>query len=337
MQKPEKKPAPPAEAEAPTVVPPLPEATGVVSESTGAVPVIAPMSGKLHRATTGFAAARSRSPSRAPLAAQTMSNTFGGLSESSDEPIDIESDLLVVHDKQKYATFSGNVKAVQGTTTLRAKELLVHYIGGDTLSPGGKKDELRPRPRPRWPTPKARPACCGGDQAAYGAKAKDGDTQITKIEAKGDVVINSDDDQTTTSDWALYDLPSQMVTVGGNVVLTQGKNVLKGDRLVIDLKTGESRFENTGNTAAGGRIRALFMPKQNGGEDGSRATPSRATPNLAKPSRAARSLATAKHEARRPEARHGPERKGERMTAGTPSDPFIPEMRAVSLQSFGEC
>jgi len=42
----------------------------------------------------------------------------------------------------------------------------------------------------------------------------------------------------------------------------QGKNVLKGDRLVIDLKTGESRFENRGNTAAGGRIRALFMPKE---------------------------------------------------------------------------
>jgi hypothetical protein len=57
-------------------------------------------------------------------------------------------------------------------------------------------------------------------------------------------------------------VPSQLVTVGGNVVLTQGKNVLKGDRLVIDLKTNESRFENTGNTATGGRIRALFMPKE---------------------------------------------------------------------------
>jgi lipopolysaccharide export system protein LptA len=55
--------------------------------------------------------------------------------------------------------------------------------------------------------------------------------------------------------------------VGGNVVLTQGKNVLKGDRLVIDLKTGESRFEHTGNATAGGRIRALFMPKQEGGKN----------------------------------------------------------------------
>jgi hypothetical protein len=56
-------------------------------------------------------------------------------------------------------------------------------------------------------------------------------------------------------------VPAQLVTVGGNVVLTQGQNVLKGDRLVIDLKTGESRFENPGNTTAGGRIRALFVPK----------------------------------------------------------------------------
>ena len=105
-----------------------------------------------------------------------------------------------------------------------------------------------------------RPAPAAG-KAGDGTKPNQGDTQITKIEAKGDVIINSDEDQTTTSDWALYDLPAQLVTVGGNVVLTQGKNVLKGDRLVIDLTTGESRFENTGNTAAGGRIRALFMPK----------------------------------------------------------------------------
>jgi lipopolysaccharide export system protein LptA len=185
-----------------------------------------------------------------PLAAQTLSNSFGGLSENSDKPIDIESDVLVVQDKQKLATFKGNVKAVQGTTTLRAKELNVHYVGGDKLAPGTKKDGAG----------QAAPAPTVTAQAGQ-PPAENKNAQITKIEAKGEVVITSDDDQTTTSDWALYDLPAQQVTVGGNVVLTQGKNVLKGDRLVIDLKTGESRFENTGDTAAGGRIRALFMPK----------------------------------------------------------------------------
>ena len=76
----------------------------------------------------------------APLAAQSLTNAFGGLTESSSEPIDIESDVLVVHDKEKYATFKGNVKAVQGTTVLRAKELNVHYVGGDKLNPGSKKE-----------------------------------------------------------------------------------------------------------------------------------------------------------------------------------------------------
>ncbi len=189
----------------------------------------------------------------APLAAQTLTNAFGGLTESSKDPIDIESDLLVVHDKEKYATFTGNVKAVQGTTILRANELNVHYVGGDKLAPGAKKDG-------GGETASA-PATKVADAKGGAGGESEGNAQITKIEAKGDVIINSDKDQTTTSDWAIYDLPAQQVTVGGNVVLTQGENVLKGDRLVIDLTTGESRFENSGNPAAGGRIRALFMPK----------------------------------------------------------------------------
>jgi lipopolysaccharide export system protein LptA len=194
--------------------------------------------------------------------AQTLTNAFGGLSQSSSDPIDIESDALVVHDKEKYATFRGNVKAVQGTTTLRAKELNVHYIGGGSLAPGAKEE--------------TKVAEAKGGEAAKGEQA-----QISKIEAKGEVTITSDKDQTTSSDWALYDVAAQMVTVGGNVVLTQGQNVLKGDRLVIDLKTGESRFENTGNVAAGGRIRALFMPKdaaKGGGKDAKPADAKAAAP-----------------------------------------------------------
>ncbi|HUU66846.1 MAG TPA: LptA/OstA family protein [Methyloceanibacter sp.] len=185
-----------------------------------------------------------------PLPAQTLSNSFGGLSESSDEPIDIESDTLTVYDAKKYATFKGNVKAVQGTTTLRATELDVHYVGGAEKLTGQKPAEAVP---------------AAGQTAAPAAKAAGPEAQINKIEARGSVVITSKDDQTTTSDWALYDVPSQIVTVGGNVVLSQGPNVLKGERLIIDLKSGESRFENPGNAATGGRIRALFMPKQGGG------------------------------------------------------------------------
>jgi len=124
----------------------------------------------------------------------------------------------------------------------------VHYVGGaDKLTGQG---EAAPPPQP---------------QAADRA----GPSSINKIEARGDVVITSEDDQTTTSDWAVYDVTAQRVTVGGNVVLSQGQNVLKGNRLIIDLRTGESRFENTGTAATGGgRIRALFMPNGGSATDG---------------------------------------------------------------------
>jgi len=281
----------------------------------------------------------------------------------SDDPMDIQSDVLVVHDKEKYATFRGNVKAVQGASILSAGELTVNYVGDKLASASGatkalsvegaadgsnaqiskieakgnvvitsKKDDgnnvlkghrlvIDVVKNEAWvesaenaeagsrvfasfvsgeatgakPTD-AKPSEAGAEANAASAEASDTEPQdvtaegtngsesegatagqekpdagaresqnnVTKIEAAGNVVINSGENQTTTSDWALYDVPSQLVTVGGNVVLTQGKNVLKGNRLLIDLKTGESRFENTGDTVSGGRIRGLFMPKGGG-------------------------------------------------------------------------
>ena len=194
---------------------------------------------------------------------------------------------------------------------------MVHYVGGDKLAPGEKKDEVQAPAETKVADAQGAAASAPvAGKAGDGTKPNQGDTQITKIEAKGDVIINSKDDQTTTSDWAVYDLPTQLVTVGGNVVLTQGKNVLKGDRLVIDLKTGESRFENTGNTAAGGRIRALFMPKKDGAGD---AKPGDAKP--AEPSRAMRSLAARRPSTRRRAARsltRTQATRPRRMIAGTP-------------------
>jgi lipopolysaccharide export system protein LptA len=213
-------------------------------------------------ATTAPAAAQT-----APAAGQAGIGSFGAFSKNSGKPIDIESDVLVVHDQQKYATFKGNVKAVQGTMTLRSNELDVHYSGSgsDSLTGAAPKDAAPAGAPPAAGTAvvapnAAAPAANADPKSAGGMALGGGGNQITKIEARGNVIINSDQDQTTTGDWALDDVPAQLMTVGGNVVLTQGKNVLKGDRLVIDLKTGESRFEN--NTASGGKIRALFMPSQ---------------------------------------------------------------------------
>lgn len=165
--------------------------------------------------------------------AQSVVKNFGGFSDDSNEPINIEADALEVQDANKIAIFSGNVVAVQGKMTMRSKRLKVKYAG--------------------------EPAEAAGEKTSGGS-------QITSITAEGKVLIESGDDQTSTSDRAFFDVIKQTVTISGNVVLSQGENVIKGDQLVIDLKTNLSRFVNSGDPTKRQRVRGLFMPKKSGAQ-----------------------------------------------------------------------
>ena len=53
-------------------------------------------------------------------------------------------------------------------------------------------------------------------------------------------------------------MKTNTVTLTGNVVMTQGKNVLRGDRLVVNLTSGVSRVESGKN--GHGRVQGLFLP-----------------------------------------------------------------------------
>ena len=50
-------------------------------------------------------------------------------------------------------------------------------------------------------------------------------------------------DQTATGERGLFDMQANTVTLIGNVVVTQGQNVMRGERLVVDLTTGVSRVD----------------------------------------------------------------------------------------------
>ena len=54
-------------------------------------------------------------------------NAMQGFSQNRDQPIQIEAASLEMRDKKKEATFSGNVKVVQGDTTMTSKTLVVFY------------------------------------------------------------------------------------------------------------------------------------------------------------------------------------------------------------------
>ena len=143
-------------------------------------------------------------------------NALQGFSENRNKPVQIEAASLEVRDKDKKATFTGNVKVVQGDTTMQCRSLIVFYEQQDT--PGAMK-AAQPGP--------------GGSQ------------QISNLEATGGVKVTQKD-QIATGDTAHFDMRANTVTLNGNVTVTQGKNVMKGDRLVVDMTSGVSRVEGKG-------------------------------------------------------------------------------------------
>ena len=77
-----------------------------------------------------------------------------------------------------------------------------------------------------------------------------GSSSIRRLEAKGSVVVTQKD-QVVTGETAVFDTKANLITMPGGVVLTQCKNVLRGDRLLVDMTTGVSRVESDSGTGAG--------------------------------------------------------------------------------------
>jgi lipopolysaccharide export system protein LptA len=180
-------------------------------------------------------------------------NAMQGFSQNRDQPIQIESATLEMRDKKKEATFAGNVKVIQGDTTMTSKTLVVFY----------ESSSAAPAPAATSKTgTKAAPAPTAPTQAAPIQSATPGPggaSSIKRLEARGNVVVTQKD-QIVTGETAVFDTKTNLVTMLGGVVLTQGKNVLRGDRLLVDMTTGVSRVESDS-----GRVQGLFQSSGQGG------------------------------------------------------------------------
>src|SRR5262245_38516328 len=167
-----------------------------------------------------LAAAASAQPMSAPP------NALQGFSVNRDKPVQITSNTLEVRDKEKRATFIGNVIVVQGDVTMKSKTLDVFYDqegNADAKPPPGAMPEQQ---------------------------------QIRRLEAKGGVVVTQKE-ETATGDVAIFDTPTNTVMLIGNVVITKGPQVIRGERLTVDLTTSESRVEGGPKG-----VQALFLPNQ---------------------------------------------------------------------------
>jgi len=181
-------------------------------------------------------------------------NAMQGFSQNRDQPIQIEAASLEMRDKKKEATFSGNVKVVQGDTTMTSKSLVVFYDSGPAA--------------PATPAPAAPKGSKSGSMQSA-TPGPGGSSSIRRLEAKGSVVVTQKD-QVVTGETAIFDTRANLITMVGGVVLTQCKNVLRGDRLKVDMTTGVSRVESDS-----GKVQGMFIQGEScgSGSGGSKPAP----------------------------------------------------------------
>jgi len=100
--------------------------------------------------------------------------------------------------------------------------------------------------------------CCSVPDLVGDQDLGEGGQQVRRVEAKGGVFVTQKD-QTATGESGVFDMQANTVTLLGNVVISQGQNVVKGDRLTVDLTSGTSRVE-CGKSQGQCRVQALIQP-----------------------------------------------------------------------------
>lgn len=143
-------------------------------------------------------------------------------------PIDVTADELEMIDAEKHAIWRGNVEAVQGTNRMVSDVLHVYFAGSSGPAPAGGAGMGR-----NW-------------------------GEVQRLVAEGKVFFVSPQ-QTARGSRAVYELVPDTITMTGDVVVVQGENVVKGDKLVIQVKSGHATVvsNETGRNKPE-RVRGVF-------------------------------------------------------------------------------
>jgi lipopolysaccharide export system protein LptA len=169
----------------------------------------------------------------APLSAKGRS---GGIlpGATAKDPVNIDAGKLDYFDKEQKLIYSGSVIVVNGPSTLKASRLTIFLDPPATGKSDGKTDPKAPAP-------------------TTGAS----NDRVRHIDAEGPVTLVSKD-QVSSGDRGSYDRAENKVYLFGNVTWTQGDQVIKGEKLVYDVPSGQAVV--LPGEGQGGRVKSIFTP-----------------------------------------------------------------------------
>jgi lipopolysaccharide export system protein LptA len=138
--------------------------------------------------------------------------------------IQIVADRLETNDAEKYAEFSGNVRASHGDLVILADRLKIYYRDDpDKIKNQGESQEM-----------------------------------IKRAVASGNVKITTDKYTAETSR-VEYDLDTMILVLDGqNSTVKSGKNILTGSKITVDRKDGQMKVYGSPEK----RVKAVFYSKE---------------------------------------------------------------------------
>jgi lipopolysaccharide export system protein LptA len=130
-------------------------------------------------------------------------------------PVTVEANQMELLEGGKQAIFTGTVDAVRTDGRIKADKMIVDYTD---------------------------------------VKQADGTTksEVSYLDCTGNVLITTKS-QVITGEWAKMNVTANTLVVGGNVKVVQGKAVLTGPKLNVDLNTDKT-------VMSGGRVKGSFVP-----------------------------------------------------------------------------
>ena len=130
--------------------------------------------------------------------------------------VEVEADQMEIIDAEHKTIFTGNVISTRPSETIRADEMVV---------------------------------------TSTDVKQTDGTTKSVtdRVDAKGNVTIKTKS-QTITGSTAIFHIQANTLEVLGNVHVTQGTSIVRGQKLTVDLDTNHLQM-------SGGRVKGSFVPK----------------------------------------------------------------------------
>jgi lipopolysaccharide export system protein LptA len=162
----------------------------------------------------------------------------GDNKESSDvnRPIITEANTLELDNKNKTATFKGNVVAKQEQ---KGKEPLYIYCDKMVIY---SSEETEKKPAP---------------SKSKGDEKKNLTQQVDKIVASGQVKIYNDKDR-ATGETAVFYNADQKIILSGKAEFWQGKNLIKGEEITVWIKEDRALVTSKGSN----RVRAVIYQEE---------------------------------------------------------------------------